>query len=96
MQGRSEDRRFEQQAAILDAYSEAWALTYYLITYEQESFVEYLQFLGEKKPGVKESSERKIADFEKFFGDLEEVNEQFLKRMQKEIKRNEKKLSGQR
>ena len=96
MQGRSEDQRFGQQAAILDAYSEAWALTYYLLTFEQKTFVEYLKFLGEKKPGINESSERKIENFEKFFGNLEEVDRQFVKRMQKEIKRNAKKLSGQR
>ncbi|MDG2207213.1 MAG: DUF1570 domain-containing protein [Pirellulales bacterium] len=96
MQGRSEDQRFDHEEAILDAYSEAWALTYYLLTYEQKTFVEYLKFLGEKKPGITESSERKIEDFEKFFGDLEEVDRQFVKRMQKEIKRNAKKWSGQR
>jgi hypothetical protein len=95
MQGRSEDARFQGKQGILDAYSEAWALTYFLLTYQQESFVDYLKFLGEKKPGRAESEEQKIEDFEKFFGNLEMLDKQFVQRMQKEIKRNARNLRGQ-
>ena len=88
MQGRSEDKRFGGQQGILDAYSEAWALTYFLLTYQQDDFIKYLKFLSEKKPGRAESEEQKITDFEKFFGDLESLDKKFTQRMQKEIKRN--------
>ena len=88
MQGRSEDKRFGGQQGILDAYSEAWALTYFLLTYQQDDFIKYLKFLSEKKPGRAESDEQKIEDFEKFFGDLESLDKKFAQRMQKEIKRN--------
>ena len=94
MQGRSEDARFQGKQGILDAYSEAWALTYFLLTYQQESFVDYLKFLSEKKPGRAESEEQKIEDFEKFFGNLEMLDKQFVQRMQKEIKRNARNLRG--
>ena len=88
MQGRSEDKRFGGQQGILDAYSEAWAVTYFLLTYQQDDFIKYLKFLSEKKPGRAESEEQKIEDFEKFFGDLESLDKKFTQRMQKEIKRN--------
>ena len=88
MQGRSEDKRFGGQQGILDAYSEAWALTYFLLTYQQDDFIKYLKFLSEKKPGRAESEEQKIEDFENFFGDLESLDKKFIQRMQKEIKRN--------
>ena len=88
MQGRSEDKRFGGQQGILDAYSEAWAVTYFLLTYQQDNFIKYLKFLSEKKPGRAESEEQKIEDFEKFFGDLESLDKKFTQRMQKEIKRN--------
>ncbi len=88
MQGRSEDKRFGGQQGILDAYSEAWALTYFLLTYQQDDFIKYLKFLSEKKPGRAESEEQKIEDFEKFFGYLESLDKKFTQRMQKEIKRN--------
>ncbi|MEC7501681.1 MAG: DUF1570 domain-containing protein [Planctomycetota bacterium] len=88
MQGRSEDQRFQGQKGMLDAYSEAWALTYYLLTYRQDAFVKYLMFTSEKKPGRSDSEARKIEDFEKFFGDLQSLDQAFLERMQREIKRN--------
>ncbi len=88
MQGRSEDQRFQGQQGMLDAYSEAWALTYYLLTYRQDAFVKYLIFTSEKKPGRSDSESQKIENFETFFGDLESLDQAFLERMQREIKRN--------
>ena len=88
VQGRSEDPRFQGNRGALDAYSEAWALTYFLITYEQDAFVNYLKFMSEKKPGRAESEPQKIEDFESFFGDLKSLDQAFVERMQREIKRN--------
>ena len=88
MQGRSEDQRFQGQQGILDAYSEAWALTYFLLTYRQDAFVKYLRFTSEKKPGRSQSDAQKIENFETFFGDLKALDQAFIARMQREIKRN--------
>ena len=51
IQGSSTDPRFQGPDATLNAYSEAWSLTYYLLKHKQKLFVEYLKFLGQKKPG---------------------------------------------
>ena len=96
MQGRSEDTRFRGQQGILDAYSEAWALTYFLLTYQQDAFIKYLQFLGKKKPGRAESDEQKIEDFEAFFGSMDSLDKEFTQRMRKEIKRNARNIDGKR
>jgi len=95
MQGRSKDAQYQSPMSLLDAYSEAWAITYYLITYHEEAFIDYLKFLSQKKPGQAESDAKKIEDFENFFGKIELLDKKFVQRMQKEIKRNARNLSKQ-
>ncbi|MDH3719721.1 MAG: DUF1570 domain-containing protein, partial [Planctomycetota bacterium] len=81
IQGRSEDGRFQGRQAVLDAYAEAWCLAYYLIKHHPDEFVKYMQLLAEKQPLMADTAEQRIADFERFFGNLTGLDQRFLRQM---------------
>jgi hypothetical protein len=56
-------------SATLDAYSEAWALTFYLSERHSAEYVEYLELIRARDPLAEYSAEARIADFQKCFGD---------------------------
>ncbi len=76
-----DDRRFTNPKQALDAYAEAWALTYFLIRQHPKEYVAYLRMLSGKKPLMPDSPERRIKDFEQAFGDLAQLNTKFLRFM---------------
>ena len=45
-----DDKRMRDAGSALDAYAEAWALTYYLIRHRPKQYLAYLQMLADKKP----------------------------------------------
>jgi hypothetical protein len=61
------DRPFA--VATLDAYSQAWALTYYLAEKRPADFADYLQLIRGREPLTPYSAEQRLADFRKSFGD---------------------------
>jgi hypothetical protein len=61
------DRPFA--AATLDAYSQAWALTYYLAEKRSADFADYLQLIRGRKPLTPYSADERLADFRRCFGD---------------------------
>jgi hypothetical protein len=61
------DRPFA--AATLDAYSQAWALTYYLAEKRSADFADYLQLIRGRKPLTPYSADERLADFRQCFGD---------------------------
>ena len=76
-----DDKRFTDPKRALDAYAEAWALTYFLITKHQKEYIAYLHTLSEKKPLVQDGRQRRLDEFGQAFGDLSRLNTEFLRYM---------------
>jgi hypothetical protein len=75
----STDKRFHDTTTGLDAYAEAWALTYFLIHQKPKEYVGYLKVLSHKKPLITDKPEKRREEFEKAFGNLKKVDEEFLR-----------------
>jgi hypothetical protein len=65
----SDDTRLKDTKTALDAYAEAWALTYFLIERHPDEYVEYLKGLAKKKPLVWDDAKTRLAEFKRAFGD---------------------------
>jgi len=76
-----DDTRFRDPQQSLDAYGEAWSLTYFLIRFRAKQYVEYLKMLSEKKPLLQDSPEERLAQFREVFGDLDKLDAEFLRQM---------------
>jgi hypothetical protein len=74
-----DDKRFLDPAVALDAYGESWALTYYLIRFRPEQFVLYLGMLSAKKPGNVDTPEARLEEFQKVFGNLEQLDAELVR-----------------
>ncbi len=81
----STNKRFQDQdqKEVLDAYSEAWALTYFLIRHHPKEYVNYLRMLSAKKPLMMDSPQERIQQFEQHFGDLKQLDGEFIRAMSK-------------
>ena len=78
----TDDYRFRDRHESLDAYSEAWALTYHLIRRRPKQFVQYLQVLSEKEPLFTDTPETRLAEFKAAFGDdLERIDVELLRKV---------------
>lgn len=62
-----DDGVFRSEEGALDAYSSAWALTYYLLQSRREDYIRYLGVLQEKPPLTPDSPEGRIEDFQRAF-----------------------------
>ncbi|MBN2577920.1 MAG: DUF1570 domain-containing protein [Pirellulales bacterium] len=71
------DRRFHNLEQSLDAYAEAWALTYFLLRRHPKEYVEYLKILSEKKPLIMDTPKERRKEFEKAFGKLGPLETEF-------------------
>lgn len=60
------DQLFQRSA--LDAYSEAWALTFYLLETRHRDYFRYLAKVAQREPFGRYSSKERLADFAEFFG----------------------------
>jgi Protein of unknown function (DUF1570) len=79
----SDDKRFRDPASMADAYAEAWALNYYLINTQGQTYSKYLKILSEQTPLVMQEPADRQEQFLKLFGkSLEELEADFLKYMQ--------------
>jgi len=74
------DERYQMgnREALLDAYAEAWAFSYYLIKRKRAQYVEYLKTLQNKPPFEQDTPEQRLADFEEAFGELDAVERGFI------------------
>jgi hypothetical protein len=77
----STDKRIRDPKTGLDAYSEAWALTYFLIHQKPKEYVAYLKLLSQKKPLLMDKPEKRMEEFEKIFGSPQKLDEEFLRYM---------------
>lgn len=75
----ADDKRFRDTAQSLDAYAEAWALTYFLIRQRPKQYIEYLEMLSRKRPLLWDTPETRLAEFERIFGDLKKLDAEFLR-----------------
>ncbi len=78
----SGDQRLVNPEQVVEAYSESWALTFYLIHKHPKEYVAYLRVLSRKQPLVVDTKATRIAEFEKQFGPLEKLDADFLNFMQ--------------
>jgi hypothetical protein len=80
-----DDKRFGGQdvESRLNAYAEAWALTYFLLRQHPKNYVAYLAALSKKQPLVDDPPEKRIEDFQQASGDLNTLNVEFLRYMGK-------------
>lgn len=64
----------------LDAYSEAWALTYFLVETRSARYADYLHRLAARKRGDEYTASERLADFQQAFGeDLDLLEARFLR-----------------
>jgi hypothetical protein len=77
----ADDRRLRDPRASVDAYADAWALNYYLIKFQSKSYAEYLKHLAAKPPLIESTPQERLAEFRRHFGDLKQLELDFLKRM---------------
>lgn len=75
------DDRFRDPKLAIDAYAEAWALHFFLIRTRKEQYNTYLSLLGAKQPLKWDTPEQRIADFERTFGAMAEVEKDQAKFM---------------
>jgi hypothetical protein len=68
----------------VDAYAEAWALTYYLIKSRRTDYMTYLDRLSKKGIALRKPvPEERLAEFEAVFGSWDAVERDFLRYMNK-------------
>jgi hypothetical protein len=76
-----DDKRFTDAKQTLDAYAEAWALTYFLLKKHDKEYVSYLRMLSAKKPLLEDGPERRLDEFRRAFGPLPRLDAEFLRSM---------------
>lgn len=68
------------ESATLDAYSQAWALTFFLLETRPSEYARYLHVLAQRDPMKAYSEEERLKDFQAAFGrDLVMLETHFLK-----------------
>jgi hypothetical protein len=78
-----DDKRLRDPRQTSAAYAEAWALNYFLIRQRPKEYVTYLRMLSEKGPLLWDDPEERLAQFKSVFGDLEKLDAEFVRHMQK-------------
>ena len=74
------DRLF--QSSVLDAYAQAWAVTFYLAETRSSKQTKYLRTVSARDPMKPYSAEERLADFQAAFGnDLDRLEVSFLRFM---------------
>lgn len=81
----SDSRRFAADPQLTgETYSEAWALTYFLIKTEPEKYAEYLRKVAAKEPLMFDKPEVRLREFQEVFAeDLAKFDQQFLNYIRK-------------
>jgi hypothetical protein len=79
----SSETRFRDPETILDAYSESWALTYFLIRTRRDEFVGYLQSLAAKPRLRWDTPDQRRTEFEAAFGDIAALEPEFSRYVQR-------------
>jgi hypothetical protein len=70
-------------SATLDAYSEGWALTFFLAETRHSSYGRYLKLIVQRDPIKAYSGTERVADFRKAFGDIKALETDYLRFFEK-------------
>ena len=74
-----DNSRFGDADSAIDAYAEAWALTYFLIRTRIRDYTQYLKLVSQNQPLDWDSPEERLAEFQSVFGnDLAKLNRELL------------------
>ena len=76
-----DDRRLRDSKQALDAYAESWALTWFLIKHRSKQYDAYLKMLSEKRPLFWDQPETRLQEFQRHFGDIQELDAEFVRAM---------------
>ena len=80
----TDDERLRDTSTAVDAYAEAWALTYFLLKQRPDEYVKYLQTLSQKAPQRWDDSDVRWKDFCGAFGpDMNRLETEFQRYMSK-------------
>lgn len=79
----SNDQRLRDPKHYADAYAEAWALNYFLLRQRSKQYMAYIKLMSEKKPLIWDDPETRLREFQKAFGDLRQLDAEFVKQMSK-------------
>lgn len=75
----SSDELFQDEETKLLAYSEAWALNYFLLKKHSDEYVAYLKHMSKKEPQKFDGPEKRLAEFKQFLGeDLGALDREFI------------------
>jgi hypothetical protein len=77
----ADDRRLRDPTQASDAYSEAWALNYFLIRQRPKEFEAYLKVLAGKGPLLWDKPDARLKEFQRAFGDLQALDAEFVRQM---------------
>lgn len=81
------DDRINNADTALETYSEAWALTYYLIKVRRDDYTRYLEAISQNRDNfTKETPADRIAEFEEHFGEMDEVETRMIKYLSAQIR----------
>lgn len=72
------DDRLQNAATATDAYGESWAMTYFLIRTRRDQYLAYLKKISSMPPLAKRSADQRVDDFVDVFGDLAELDREFI------------------
>ncbi len=76
------DNVFRNPRTAVDAYAEAWAWTYFLITWHTDAYVAYLKEIAEKPLLMTTDEKQRLADFTRHFGNnFDKLEGEFYRRM---------------
>jgi len=65
---------------VLDAYSESWALTFFLVETRGSQYAKYLQHVAQRDPTTSYTAAERVRDFERFFAtSIEDLDVDFLR-----------------
>ncbi|MEM9658487.1 MAG: DUF1570 domain-containing protein [Planctomycetota bacterium] len=77
-----DDALLRNRDTAVDGYAQAWAWNYFLIRWRPKQYAAYLQALAVKPRLLRDSPERRLADFQEHFGDdFGELETDFQRRM---------------
>ena len=78
-----DDKRFRDPRQALDAYAECWALTYFLIHQKRAEYTTYMKTMAAKRALFPDEPEKRVKEFQAAFGDLDRLDAEFLKFIQR-------------
>lgn len=74
----SDDNRFKDSESVAAAYSESWALTYFLMKARRKPLTDYMKEISALEPLAEPDPRLRLEMLEKHFGDLQKLDRDFI------------------